>query len=64
MQGNYTYLFDGKNFTGIFAVADKGLDKNLMPDGINPEMQKGMQDCKALIQDYVDRIVNGKLVAK
>ncbi|MEO3403212.1 sulfatase-like hydrolase/transferase [Mucilaginibacter sp. CAU 1740] len=64
MQGNYTYLFDGKNFTGIFAVADKGLDKNLMPGGINPEMQKGMQDCKALIQDYVDRIVNGKLVAK
>ncbi|AYL96255.1 alkaline phosphatase family protein [Mucilaginibacter celer] len=64
MQGNYTYLFDGKNFTGIFGVEDKGLDKNLMPGGLNPEMQKGMQDCKALIQDYVDRIVNGKMVAR
>lgn len=64
MQGNYTYLFDGKNFTGIFAVEDKGLDKNLMPGGLNPEMQKGMQDCKALIQDYVDRIVNGKMVVR
>ena len=64
MQGNYTYLFDGKNFTGIFAVADKGLEKNLMTAQPNAEMQKGMQDCKALIQDYADRIVNGKLVAK
>ncbi|SEN82038.1 Phosphoglycerol transferase MdoB [Mucilaginibacter gossypiicola] len=64
MQGNYTYLFDGKNFTGIFAVADKGLEKNLMTAQPNAEMQKGMQDCKALIQDYTDRIVNGKLVAK
>ncbi|QTE39376.1 sulfatase-like hydrolase/transferase [Mucilaginibacter gossypii] len=64
MQGNYTYLFDGKNFTGIFAVADKGLEKNLMTAQPNAEMQKGMQDCKALIQDYTDRIVNGKLLAK
>ncbi|WP_413667227.1 LTA synthase family protein [Mucilaginibacter sp. Mucisp86] len=64
MQGNYTYLFDGKNFTGIFAVTDKGLEKNLMTAQPNAEMQKGMQDCKALIQDYTDRIVNGKLVAK
>lgn len=63
MQGNYTYLFDGKNFTGIFAVSDKGLEKNLMTAQPNTEMQKGMQDCKALIQDYADRIVNGKLVA-
>ncbi|QEM11042.1 LTA synthase family protein [Mucilaginibacter rubeus] len=64
MQGNYTYLFDGKNFTGIFDVSDKGLEKNLMTAQPNAEMQKGMQDCKALIQDYADRIVNGKLVAK
>jgi phosphoglycerol transferase MdoB-like AlkP superfamily enzyme len=64
MQGNYTYLFDGKNFTGIFAVTDKGLEKNLTTAQPNAEMQKGMQDCKALIQDYTDRVVNGKLVAK
>lgn len=64
MQGNYTYLFDGKNFTGIFAVTDKGLEKNLMTSQPNAEMQKGMQDCKALIQDYTDRVVNGKLVAR
>ncbi|WP_184542157.1 LTA synthase family protein [Mucilaginibacter sp. FT3.2] len=65
MQGNYTYLFDGKKITGIYAAADKGLEKNLMDGGTpNPEMQKGMLDCKALIQDYTDRIVNKKLIIK
>ena len=61
MQGNYIYLFDGKRFTGIFATVDKGLEKNLMEGPLNPEMNKGMLDCKAFIQDYTDRIVNGKL---
>jgi phosphoglycerol transferase MdoB-like AlkP superfamily enzyme len=64
MQGNYTYLFDGKNITGVFAAADKGLEKNLMGGTLNPEMNKGIQDCKALIQDYMNRIVNGKLDPK
>ncbi|MEO7212681.1 sulfatase-like hydrolase/transferase [Mucilaginibacter sp.] len=61
MQGNYTYLFDGKTITGIFAAADKGLAKNLMTGELSPEMQKGMMDCKAFIQDYADRVVNKKL---
>jgi phosphoglycerol transferase MdoB-like AlkP superfamily enzyme len=61
MQGNYIYLFDGKKITGIFAAADKGLNKNLMTGALNPEMNEGMLDCKAFIQDYTDRIVNKKL---
>jgi arylsulfatase A-like enzyme len=61
MQGNYTYLFDGKNITGIFAAADKGLEKNLMGGALSPEMNTGMLDCKAFVQDYADRVVNGKL---
>lgn len=61
MQGNYTYLFDGKNITGIFAAADKGLEHNLMDGKPNPEMEKGMMDCKAFVQDYADRVVNHKL---
>ena len=61
MQGNYIYLFDGKSFTGIFAVTDKGLTKNLINGNLTVEMNKGMMDCKAFIQDYTDRIVNGKL---
>jgi phosphoglycerol transferase MdoB-like AlkP superfamily enzyme len=61
MQGNYTYLFDGKNITGIFAAADKGLEKNLMGGTLNAEMNTGMLDCKAFVQDYADRVVHGKL---
>ncbi len=61
MQGNYIYLFDGKAFTGIFSITDKGLEKNLMTGRLNPEMNKGMLDCKAFIQDYGDRVVNKKL---
>lgn len=61
MQGNYTYLFDGKNITGIFAAEDKGLEKNLLAGPHNPEMEKGMMDCKAMIQDYMDRVINKRL---
>ncbi|RFZ82122.1 alkaline phosphatase family protein [Mucilaginibacter terrenus] len=62
MEGNYNYIFDGKAITGIFAADDKGLTKNLMTGGTpTPEMEKGMMDCKAFIQDYADRIVNKKL---
>jgi phosphoglycerol transferase MdoB-like AlkP superfamily enzyme len=61
MQGNYIYLFDGKNITGIYGAADKGFEKNLLTAQPNPEMQKGMMDCKAFVQDYADRIVNKKL---
>ncbi|MDB5088061.1 MAG: Phosphoglycerol transferase MdoB, partial [Mucilaginibacter sp.] len=61
IQGNYIYLFDGKRITGIFTTADKGLEKNLMAGNLNPEMNKGIADCKAFIQDYSDRIVNKKL---
>lgn len=61
MQGHYIYLFDGKNVTGIFAADDKGLLRNLKSAGLNAEMNRGIADCKALIQDYMDRVVNGKL---
>ncbi|HEY8929939.1 MAG TPA: sulfatase-like hydrolase/transferase [Mucilaginibacter sp.] len=61
MQGNYTYLFDGKKFVGIFSATDKGLTKNLLNVAQNIEVTKGMNDCKAFIQDYMDRIVNKKL---
>jgi phosphoglycerol transferase MdoB-like AlkP superfamily enzyme len=61
MQGNYIYLFDGKQFNGVFAITDKGLKQNLLTTATNVEMDKGMQDCKAFIQDYNDRIINHKL---
>ncbi len=60
MQGNYTYIFDGQNFTGVFAIEDTGLKENLISNK-NPEMEKGMADCKAYLQDYMYRITNRKL---
>ena len=47
MQGNYIDLFDGKDFTGIYSIEDKGLSKNLLSGPKNAEMNKGMEDCKA-----------------
>jgi phosphoglycerol transferase MdoB-like AlkP superfamily enzyme len=61
MEGGYTYLCDGKTITGIYTAADKGLEKNLMGGKLSPEMNTGMLDCKAFIQDYADRVVNRKL---
>lgn len=63
MEGGYIYLFDGNEFIGIFADSDKGLKKNLLHGIQNVEMQKGILDCKALIQDYNERIVDKKLGA-
>lgn len=59
--GNYLYLFDGKNFTGIYSSTDLGLEKNLQTEGTTAEMQKGMKIVKAWYQDYMDRIINHKL---
>lgn len=60
MQDNYIYVFDGKNFTGIFNIKDKSLSKNLI-NNISEEMNTGMNDCKAFIQDYMYRISQRKL---
>lgn len=60
IQDNYIYIFDGTNFTGIYNITDKELTKNLISDK-TPEMEVGMDDCKAFIQDYMSRITQRKL---
>lgn len=59
--GNYIYRFDGKNVTGIYAIADKALDNNLLGTIHNPEIEKGMLLCKAWYQDYMYRVIHRKL---
>ncbi len=61
MIGNYIYLFDGKEVTGIYEIQDKALEKNLMNKEKNPEIEKGILLCKAWYQDYMDRVINRKL---
>ncbi|MBY0245276.1 MAG: sulfatase-like hydrolase/transferase [Sphingobacteriaceae bacterium] len=61
LQKKYVYLFDGEKFTGIYQLEDKGFKHNLIHRSNEKEVQKGMSDCKAFIQDYMYRIVNRKL---
>ncbi len=60
MQGNYIYIFDGLNFTGVYDIKDKALAQNLI-DETNEEIETGKNDCKAFIQDYMFRITKKKL---
>jgi len=61
MIGNYIYLFDGKDFTGIYDIRDLGYEKNLLGKVKNPEIYLGMMKCKAWYQDYMNRVINRKL---
>ncbi len=59
--GNYIYLFNGQDVTGIYAKEDLGLEKNLMGKVNNAETQLGVLKAKAWYQDYMDRVINRKL---
>ena len=62
-KGNYICTFDGKNAIGFYDKNDKGLKLNLIANR-NLEMNTLELNCKAFIQDYMDRVVDKKLVAK
>lgn len=59
--GNYIYLFDGKNFTGIYDITDLGYQNNLLGKVNNPEISLGQMKSKAWYQDYMNRVINRKL---
>ncbi|KMQ71155.1 LTA synthase family protein [Chryseobacterium koreense] len=59
--GNYIYRFDGKEVTGVFDIADKNLEKNILGKIKSPEIEKGILLCKAWYQDYMNRVINRKL---
>ncbi|MGA9211429.1 LTA synthase family protein [Kaistella sp.] len=61
MIGNYIYLFNGKEVTGVYNIADKGLVKNLIDKVKNPEIERGILLSKAWYQDYMNRVINRKL---
>lgn len=62
MQGNYIYIIDetGK-VNGVYKKEDGALKNNLLGKENNAEIQKGIKDLKAFMQDYMDRIINHKL---
>lgn len=61
MIGNYIYLFDGKNITGIYGLKDLGLQNNLLGKLTTPEIKLGELKAKGWYQDYMDRVINRKL---
>ena len=61
MIGNYIYLFNGKEVTGIYAIDDKGLENNLLNKVKNAEIEKGILLSKGWYQDYMNRVINRKL---
>ena len=61
MIGNYIYRFDGKEIIGVYAQSDLSLEKNLMNEVKNPEVEQGKKTAKAWYQDYMDRVINRKL---
>ncbi|KAA2224463.1 LTA synthase family protein [Chryseobacterium sediminis] len=61
MIGNYIYRFDGKEIIGVYNQSDLSLEKNLINEVKNPEVEQGKQTAKAWYQDYMDRVINRKL---
>jgi len=59
-RGNYICIFDGTKSIGFYDKNDKGLLHNLIATR-NPEMNDLELNCKAFIQDYMNRVVDQKL---
>ena len=59
-RGNYICTFDGTNAIGFYDKDDKALKTNLIAHR-NTEMNTLELNCKAFIQDYMNRVVDQKL---
>lgn len=59
-KGDYICIFDGKKSLGFYDKNDKALQHNLIGQR-NAKMNDLELQCKAFIQDYMDRVVGQKL---
>lgn len=62
-KGNYICTFDGNQAIGFYDKNDKGLKFNLIANR-NQEMNDIELNCKAFIQDYMNRVVDKKMYVK
>ena len=62
-KGNYICTFDGNQSIGFYDKNDKGLKFNLIANR-NQEMNDIELNCKAFIQDYMNRVVDKKMYVK
>jgi phosphoglycerol transferase MdoB-like AlkP superfamily enzyme len=61
-RGNYVCIFDGTKSIGFYSKDDKALRHNLISNR-NAEMDDIELNCKAFIQDYMERVVDQKLTS-
>lgn len=62
-KGNYICTFDGKTAIGFYDKNDRALKTNLIKNR-NAEMNEIELNCKAFIQDYMNRIIDKKMYYK
>ncbi|WP_366187431.1 sulfatase-like hydrolase/transferase [Flavobacterium ovatum] len=63
IRGNYICTFDGQKVLGFYDKNDLALKNNLIKSR-NPEMNAIELNCKAFIQDYMNRVVDKNLDTK
>ena len=61
VKGGYILLFDGTKSIGIYSIDDHLLQTNLL--GKVPQASKMEQELKAIIQSYMDRMLDNRLTA-
>lgn len=63
IKGNYICVFDGNKAIGFYDSSDDRLEHNLIKN-TNQEMLLIEKECKAYIQDYINRIIDKRLFAE
>jgi len=63
MKNNYVLVFNGKKAIGFYNIQDDALEHNLI-DSKTEEMKILENECKAYIQDYMNRILDKKLAVE
>ncbi|MEE9348933.1 MAG: LTA synthase family protein [Flavobacteriaceae bacterium] len=63
IQGNYICVFDGVKAIGFYAITDDTFKQNLIKNS-TAEMLEVERNCKAYIEDYMNRIVGKQLSAE
>ena len=59
-KGDYVLQFDGQQTIGFYALKDYQMKKNLK--GLIPEQRQMEKEVKAIIQQYMARMIDNRLV--
>ena len=60
IKDNFVLVFDGKKTVGLYTFDDKALKNNILEQN-KTKAQALETQCKAFVQDYMNRIIDKKL---